>query len=812
MKKKLIKAGVLITVFVVAVVASSLIMSRGTEDSTVDLGDPTLPRIFFTVEGNIVNPLSGYAQEMDITAMRDTITPLDSKGALTLGIEDREEKIDEMRYEVYSLDGEEMYLDGKVEDFSEGQAVIDLSNALGEDVQEAVLQVILKIGDRDIFYYTRIERPDELSVKECLQFAQEFHAKTFEKSSSGELSTYLEPNEESDNTTYQTVNIHSDISHIQWGDLNPEISGEVDWSIKESNTVYTSLLAKYQVTCAGENEEIETYNIKEFFRVRFSEGEMYLLDYNRSMNQVFNANQHVFDENGILLGLTSGDIPYEANRDGTVLAFIQERDLWVYNRSEDEIFQVFSFANKEGRDVRSRNDQHAVRILSMEENGSTVFAVYGYMNRGGHEGEVGVAVYYFDSKENIVEEKAFIPSTKSFAIAQDELGRMVYYNNEQELLYVLASGTLYQIDLKKEEETKLAEGLTEGQYTASSDGHLLAYQTDGEIDTSTQIRVMDLSAGEEYTVKAADNEAIRPLGFIGDDFIYGKLRQEDKGTSVSGEELAPMYELEIQNAENETVKTYASEGTFILDVIVEENLVTVNRVVKSKESYRATSQDYITNNEERQEREVALESFATERKETQMRFTFQEGISDQSPKIFRPNQLSEERPVTVTLSGQNETEKYYVYGMGELVGIYDKAGYAIQKAQQVSGVVISSRQSYIWEKGNRDLVYDTGAGTFEKEGGETSLEACERYMEDYQKGARQIDLTGCTLDQILYVINKGCPVIALTDASHAVLLTAYTTTDVTYVDPDTGEQNTVGIGDMEAMTDAGGNTFIGYVR
>ena len=43
--------------------------------------------------------------------------------------------------------------------------------------------------------------------------------------------------------------------------------------------------------------------------------------------------------------------------------------------------------------------------------------------------------------------------------------------------------------------------------------------------------------------------------------------------------------------------------------------------------------------------------------------------------------------------------------MGELVAIYDKAAYAIQKAEQVSGVVISSEQSYIWEKGNRDLVY-----------------------------------------------------------------------------------------------------------
>ena len=67
-------------------------------------------------------------------------------------------------------------------------------------------------------------------------------------------------------------------------------------------------------------------------------------------------------------------------------------------------------------------------------------------------------------------------------------------------------------------------------------------------------------------------------------------------------------------------------------------------------------------------------------------------------------------------------------------------------------------------------------------------------MEQYE--AHQIDLTGCTLDQVLYVINRGCPVIALIDADHAVLLTGYTTTDITYIDPDDGGSHTVGMSTM----------------
>ena len=37
-------------------------------------------------------------------------------------------------------------------------------------------------------------------------------------------------------------------------------------------------------------------------------------------------------------------------------------------------------------------------------------------------------------------------------------------------------------------------------------------------------------------------------------------------------------------------------------------------------------------------------------------------------------------------------------------------------------------------------------------------------------------------------------------------------TDITYVDPSTGESYTVGMSEMENMTEAGGNTFIGYIR
>lgn len=825
MKKRLIKVGVLAAVFIAALVISSMVINSGTDDEIVDMGSPTLPRVSFTVGNTEVNPLFGYVQDMDVTAMRDTITPLGAGGSLTMNIEENGNEISDIAYEVYSLDGEDKYTEGKADVPDEdGQASLQLGNILSDEVREAVLKVILTTGDETVSYYTRIAAPTDLTTQECLEYAMDFHDKAINHEGTEDLQSHLEPNEESDNTTYQTVNIHSDVTHVQWGELSPEIVGGVEWSIKESNTVYTSILAKYQVSCQDENGDTALYNVKEFFRVRFLVDTIYLLDYNRDMEQIFEGRTQDFDENGILFGITSlDDVQYEANSDETIVAFVQGRNLWLYNGEEDELTEVFSFSDQEGRDMRSKNDQHAVRIISMDDNGNLAFAVYGYMNRGYHEGEVGVGIYYFSTDTNAIEEKAFIPSTKSYAIAADELGKMVYYNHEQSMLYVLADGTLYQIDLDSDDQTVLAENLSEDQYAVSDDGQQMAYQTAGsqsdEEDNSeegtdaaqTGICVMNLKSGDTYTIDAADGETLRPLGFINGDFVFGKSRPSDTGVTAAGEEISPMYEIEIRNSKNETEAQYSFEdqNIYTTDILIDGNLLTLNRVVKEGDTYNSTSQEYITNNQERAETSISLETYTTDLKETQVRMTFANGIDSTEPKLIKPGQIASREPLTVTLGGGDSGEKFYVYGMGELVEIYDRAGYAIQKANEVSGVVISSNQQYVWERGNRDLVYSTDASAFGREGNETSLEACERYMERYE--AHQINLTGCTLDQVLYVINRGCPVIALIDTDHAVLLTGYTTTDITYIDPNDGESHTVSTSTMEKQTEDSGNVFIGYI-
>ena len=132
-------------------------------------------------EGRTVNALAGYVNEMDVTAMRDTITPLEANGTLQIQIEEFGNKITGVEYKVYSLNGEETYLEGKQKDISDETILLDLKKGLPDEVSEAVLEVILSMEEEQAHFYTRITRPDELSLKECLDFARIFMQRRWKK-------------------------------------------------------------------------------------------------------------------------------------------------------------------------------------------------------------------------------------------------------------------------------------------------------------------------------------------------------------------------------------------------------------------------------------------------------------------------------------------------------------------------------------------------------------------------------------------------------------------------------------------------------
>ena len=809
-KNRLIEAGVLIIVFIIAVLGFSYYTNKGNDNMTADMGAATYPQVSFSYQGYALNMLSGYAKAMDIPAMRDTITPVTNQ-RLEINVQAYGNKISSASYTIYTLDGEEKLKEEKVKNPGEN-ITADLSDE-GLMDEERVLEISLYTEDKTIYFYTRIVNASDASVMECLDYIRNFHESALGKVEGAGVGAAIEPSEEGDNTSFQHVTIHSDYDHVSWGSLEPEVEKGERWNIKEINSNSISVQLEYRVRCKGEENETDVYAVKEFFRVRHiaDAQKTYLLNYDRTMEQIFDATKQVLNEKGVLLGIAPKNISYMVNDDGSVVSFVVANELWNYNKDTDEVSQVFSFADAENSDVRNLVTKHEIKLLEMDETGNTIFAVCGYMNRGSHEGEVGIAVYYYDMEKNSVEEKVFISSDKSYENVINEMSRLVYYSASRNMLYIMVEGTLYEFDVEMEENTALVEALNEDQYVVSEDGHLVAYQENGDLNTATKVVVKNLESGKERTAECESDECIRPLGFVKNDFVYGVAKTADTGKTVSGEITVPMYKVEIQNSKSEIVKTYQADGTYVLDAYLKDNMVTLNRAVKDGNTYTSTSQDYITNNTEKEKSNIYLESYATDLKETQVRLTFEDGISDKEPKVLRPKQIVMEDPVVVEFEDVTHADKYYVYGYGQLLDCCEKAGEAIRLADSYSGVVVDATQNYIWERGNRDLQYTIAdkddviqriADRLKQK--EAPVDIMKSLNDD-----RYLDLTGCATEELLYIINQGSPVIGMLNAENSVILIGYTDTVVIYVDPETGERSSVTYEEMDQMTQGSGNTYIG---
>lgn len=835
MKKLLVRVGIVAVIVAAAAFIYWNSIKKENKEQVVVMEEASLPAMTFETNGYTINQLVGYVDEMEMTAMRDTLTPLNQDGSLNVNIKDYGEDVKGFSYEVYTLDGKTELKKGK-EDVQE-TITLKLATALPK-VDEAILKITLKFGeDEKAYYYTRIASAVNYNIQKNLDFVKDFHTKAIQKTQTDTLVNLIEPSSEADNTTLEHVTIKSDLDHVTWGNLMPEVVGEIQWDIKEGTETYTSVQLRYQVTCTSEDGESQLYNVKEFYRTRSYRDKMYLLDYDRTMDRVFDEEANMFDSQGVKLGMAPENLSYLANDDGTCVSFVQERELWSYDKEKESLYRVFSFADEDRADERSLYNQHKIKLISIKDDGSTAFAVYGYMNRGHHEGKVGAAIYYFDKTKNIVAEEAFIPSNKSFAIAEDDLGKLVYYSNKQNMLYVMIEGNLYQISLEDGGKKILVSGLEEGQYVASEDGDMIAYQTRGHLYNATEVTAMNLSNGKSYKVQAGEGEYIRPLGFVNHDLVCGFAKEGDEGKTVSGSAVVPMYKLEIRDKNDKLAKIYQYENIYVQDVLIEGNQVTVNRCTKSGALYTAINQDYITNNEEKETNNITLVSYNSTQNQKEMRLKFADGLSNIKPALQEPKHVVLENPATVAFDTTGKKSGYYVYGIGEMQGVYEKAGYAIQAADKVSGVVVSAaNQACVWERGNRDLQFvieDMDEFTIKE--GEDSLSACVRKMlemEDVEidvtkereagksayeilseySGKETLDLTGCTVEEVLYVISRGTPVIALKDSSNAVLFIGYDTKNVTYLDPTTGKKERITTEKAEELITGSGKAMIGCVN
>lgn len=841
MRKGMIKAIVLAVIFFAAIAFFSIVTNQVNEDLTTEMADASLPVLSLYSDNTEINELRGYTEKMDAAFMRDTITPIAENRILPVKILTYFRKIDGISYEIRSLDGERLVADARVEDFNQvrGQILVDfqIQNLLTAG-QEYLLIICLESEGEEIYYYTRIIEPVDCHVTESLAFVQEFHYTTFDKENADSLSIYLE-RATGDNTTLQYTTLNSTLKQVTWADFGGKRLTTAIPSMKEITSTYNVISMNYVMTRVNEDNVSEYYNVEEIYRVRYTKQRMYLLNFERTVNEIFRGETIDLEGKYIQLGIRSEDVEYKSSDTGNIVAFVQEGELWSYNQSENTLAKVFSFRGYEGIDDRENYGAHDIKIVNVDEAGSITYIVYGYMNRGIHEGKVGTAVYRYDSLANTNEETLFITSDRSYEVMKADLGELMYVN-EGGVFFLMLGETVYGINLSTLEIQEVISGLDKGEYAISESNRLFAWIEPGNELGSREISIVDFTTEQVKTITGETDEYLLPLGFMGEDFVYGTVKIADVEKDATGRAIYPMCRINIAglvSGDIKMLKSYEKEGYYISGIEIDGFTIYLNRTQYNGTTYVNVAQDMIMNSEGDTNRTVRLQEATHSAKQTERQLVLKKEVAAKAPKLLTPKETILETVREVSFEKSALQSEYYVYAQGKVLLSTDNVADAVLKANEARGVVIDKNQKYIWKRSRKTsqtafkgMVVgeeDKNAGSIaksinvmlEREGINISVSALMEQgempgeiLKNALRDAKVLDLTGCKIDDVLYYISNGAPVFAMTSAKEAVLLVGYDANNVTIYDPVKGTTYRKSITEADEIFANAGSIFLTYLK
>lgn len=839
MKRTLIKLAVFLSVFLATLVVAGRIMNKGHNNMTMEMGDASLPIVSMERDGLRYNELHGYSAPMDTAFERGTVTVLGEGRSLSLRVDTYGRIVSGMAMEVRSIDGSRLVEKREITDYTLGEEVLSadfsLKDLIDRDTEYALVLTLMLEESQPVYYYTRVVWSEKLYADEKLGFVKDFHERLYDREAAKELTKYLESNARlEDNSSFHKVNIHSSFRQITWGNMNVREVGEPVILLTEIGEQTASFLVNYFVE-SGERSATY-YRVQEHFRVRYTTERMYLLNYERTMVQIPDV-EHMCTNDKIVLGITGTDVPMMESEDGSNVVFEVDNQLYSYNADSNRLTIIFSFYDKDHLDARTLYDAHSIKILDVTEGGNVSFAVYGYMNRGRHEGEVGIQIYTYNSALNTVEENVYIPYGKNYAVLKPQMEQLLYVNRDQRL-YLMLENVIYGIDLEQKTYYPMVEIAQDDNIRVSDNNRIMIWQEGEDGYHSNRLNVRNLNTEVQNVIVAKAGEYIRPLGFMGEDIIYGAAKEEDIYRENSGRIFFPMYKVCICDSEGQVLKEYSQENMYVIDCSVEDNQITLERMKRREDgSYVEAVPDHIMNNVEIETGKYLIVAPVIDVYERYVQIQTKAHIDSKTMQILTPKEVVFEGGRELVLDAESGTTKYFVYGAYGVEGIYTSPAKAVTLANNISGVVVDQEGSTVWLRGNRALRNQIMAITEAKVSEEkNSLAVCLDTILKYEGIIRNsdyllaqgqtamgilrdnlqdvqiLDLSGCDLDAVLYYVNQDIPVLALTSDGEAVLITGFNEFNIVVMNPVKGTLSKQGINDSAEWFRENGNLFVTYMR
>lgn len=833
----------IIVLFLVLIATFALYFTMSFEkadNETITMGKATLPTVSMKVNNEYINMLKGYTMEMEPQYMRDSITPAGADRKVDFTINNCNNLITGVTFEVRSADAANLYERTEAKDWQSGKDTTDVSitvdNMIEPDKEYILVLIISTDRYEKIYYYTRFEQVSEAHYDSMEEFAKYFSNTTFDKAKAEELIKYIEPSSSEENTNLGNVSIYSNFDQLTWGNLSPEKLNGAEVTYKELLGDIGSFQLDYKVKAKNDYDTEQYYNVTEYFRLKWTDTNIYLLDYRRTMNQIFDATGQSVTSSRVNLGIGEDfSVEYDGDKDGNYIAFVKEQSLWMMDVKTNQITSIFAFSNTpQDDDIRNVNKEHDIKIVDVSEKGDVKFLVYGYMNRGEHEGKVGVTLYQYNKTTNEVDETIFIPFTRSYQILKETMGKLMYVN-DSDVMFIMLNDCIYSIDLTGNEYVQIISDVKDGCYAINDDSTVIAWEKDMSGSGTSEIEVMNLKTNDEMSIKAESGKKIKVVGFVEDDFAYGIADESGIVTDKNGITTVPMSVLRIVDMKGKEQKTYSQDGYYFTSAEVSNNMINLKRAVYAPDgSGLQTAPDYqIFGNVEDDEELASVKVINTDLKKKELVINF-------ASKVITSDKLSIRYPKVIKFDDTNalslrelisSDERYYVYGRGGISAICDNPAAAVIAADSVGGVVLDDAGNYVWARKSREQSVNLGnvsstacaGGNIASsvnailqangiitdvseriQNGESSISI----LNDSLKNATALELLGCTLEEVLYYVNKGEPVMGMVENENCVLIVGYDMYNAVLMEPSTGTIYKQGLEETQAQFKQYGSRFV----
>lgn len=831
-------------IFLVAAITFIILFWKKTPEQTVTYGvmeNATLPVVTLEAEGVAVNTLYGYLGEMEASYLQESLTPLAENRELPVQIETYGRRILGIRYEIRSLDGEELIEDIALEQWEQQddkvRAVLPIQDIIREGREYGLKLTLTTDQHASVDYYTRIVRDSSLHTRDMLDYVTDFHASTFQKAAAEKYAINWEVDNSADKETLAQVNIHSDFSQLTYGKLSPIPVGDPQITILEMDDTFGSFRIRFELQAESENNRINNYVAEEFICLQWSEIRFYLMNYERTMQQKFEASIDTFTEETIEFGMVQeGDVSVIQSPEGRYRVFSIGGDLWSYQPDRREAVLLFSFREEGDEGSRRLHEEYDVQVVSADDDGNVEFFVYGYMNRGSHEGQVGLSYYHYVKEDNALREIFYVPSEKSYPVLKDGIDTLSY--RAEDLVYLLFDNNVYAVDYQGQEVVVVVEAAAEHGLVVNEEQTAIAWKQGQNLQQADTVQILYLDTGETQLLAAGEGEYLLPQGFIGTDIIATVGSSSD--IQADGfETLYPQYKLFITNCEGGQEAVYQFDSIYITGVDVGSGQVHLQRIQKNGDRFVRLNDDTLMQNEtEIPDTSNVLSSRVGEKRMRVQYLEIKAGGGRKTLNVSVPNRVLYNTDTTLKASEEsNSVLRYYAYGSGKLLGSYDNAGDAILSAYDAIGWVTDSMGNRIWHRTARStknvsisVSQDSGVsqasdrmagclrailmleGVGEDPAERLSAgESAQQILDELLPGST-VNLSGCDMKQIYYYLSQETPVLVISADETPLLLVGYDLYNVDIYDPLQGETYKMGQQDAASAFAASDNRFLSYIR